>query len=140
MSYITFSNDLKKILGCLRNKRAITILNYNLLNNNIKLSEEKISFVPEDRFKKCIYIDNYTLIAMDYKSIYLLNKNNSNSNEFVKTKELNLNNELYDICLVNEKYLLFSQRTKITFLNIKMFNEEKVLKGIICSEKVDNLI
>ena len=140
ISYIDFSADYKKIYACYKHNKTVFILNYNRNDKSFAFSNENFNVELEGYYKKCICINDNSLITIDDKKVYSWNKNNLNPKEFINTRNLNSDDELYDICLINEKELLFSKISKITFLNIENFSQDKIIERINCTDKVDSLI
>ena len=137
---LNFSPDKKKIYVCLANKKSINIINYNLINNYLELAEEKIEIdYSRVNFKKCVHINDNCLMAIDNLIIYLWIKQ-LNSNKYLNIKKLKFTEELYDICKINDENAIFSQKSKISFLNIKKLRLERIIEKIDCIYENNALI
>ena len=80
---------------------------------------------------KCIPISDNKIITIDSVFIYLWNKKDLNSNNFLKTKTKKLFcSDWYDICQINDECLLFSHCKSLTFLTIENLEIEKNIKDI----------
>ena len=137
---LNFSPDKKKIYVCLEDKKAIKIINYNPIKNNLKLSEENIETNSNGHFKKCIHINNNSLIAIDNLILYIWIKDDINSNKYTNIEKIKFKEEIYDICKINDDNLIISQKSKITFLNLKNLSERKNIKKIDSTSENNNLI
>ena len=137
---LNFSPDKEKIYVCLEDKKSIKFINYNSINNNLELSEEKIEINSNEHFKKCIYINDNCLLTIDKLIIYLWLKEEFNPNKYLNINKIKLNEELYDICLINDDNLIFSQKLKIIFLNLKNFSVEKIIDKIDPINEKNSLI
>ena len=135
ISSFNFSADKTKIYVCLSDKKSINIINYNPKNNTLELSNEKIELVSEGQFNKCIYINSNCIIASDNNIIYLWSKNYLN--KYINIKKLTFEYKIYDICQVDNIYLLLSQNQELKFVNIENFSVIKGINNIDCAE-VDN--
>ena len=134
------SIDRKNIYACLKNKKSINIFNYNSDDNTIKLTEEKIEIGENGHFNKCIHINNNCLLIIDDMSLYLFSKNNLNLKKFINTNKITFETKIYDICQIDDKYSLISQKSKLIFINNENLKIEKEINKIDCLEKSDNLI
>ena len=121
-------------------KKPIKIINYNPLKNNLKLSEENIETNSNGHFKKCIHINNNSLIAIDNLILYIWIKDDINSNKYTNIEKIKFKEEIYDICKINDDNLIISQKSKITFLNLKNLSERKNIKKIDSTSENNNLI
>ena len=130
-----FSPDKKKIYVCLKNEKTILIIEYNSKNNELKLSDEKIEIKDgaNDNFNYCFIINDNNIITIDDKFIYLWNKTDLNSSLFTNTKKKDLFcTNLYDVCQINEKYLLISHYNILTFFSIENLSIEKKIEDVDC--------
>ena len=134
---LTFFQETKKIYISLLNKKAIRFIDYDSVNNSLKLRKELIEIDDdsEDIFRKCIPIDENNLITTDDENIYLWSKDDSNLDNFIIAKEKSLFcHNLYDGCQVSDKILLFSHCKRLTFFNIETFEVEKIIENIDCKK------
>ena len=134
------SIDRKNIYACLKNKKSINIFNYNSDDNTIKLTEEKIEIGENGHFNKCIHINNNCLLIIDDMTLYLFSKNKLNSQKFINTNKITFETKIYDICKIDDKYALISQKSKLIIINNEILKIEKEINKIDCLEKSDNLI
>ena len=137
---LNISPDKKKVYACLDNKKSISIFNFDPKENILKLTEEKIDIDTQGHFNKCIHINNDCLIITEDKAINLFCKNNLNYEKFTNINKITFENKIYDICQINDKLILISQKSKLTFINIENLSIEKVINNIDCLEKPNNLI
>ena len=131
VSTFNFSTNKKKIYACLSDKKSISVINYNQEKNILELSDEKIEINDgtRDNFKKCIYLNDTHLISIDSKSIYLWCRDDLNAKQYYDINQIVLKKKIIDICLINEKSLLISQKTKLKFFSIDDFIKEKVIEN-----------
>ena len=134
-----FSPDRKKIYVCLAKRKAIYILNYDSEKNTLKLSDENISIWGHEHCNKCIYINNDCLLIIDNFGVYLFKRDNLNNKKFSNTKKINFEFQIFDICQIDGKYAIISQKSKITFINIENLKIEKEINNIDCIERYNNL-
>ena len=140
ISYLSFSTDKSRIYACLKDEKKIIIINYNSNDNILELNEEKIEINSNGNFNKCIYFNNNCLIAIDNYNIYLFDKKDTNLNKYLNEKKKNLIENIYDICKIDDNYLIFSQKNRVTFLTFENLIEDKVIPNIDCVESCDSLI
>ena len=140
ISSLNFSPDKTKIYMCLEAEKAIAIANYNPLNNNLELSEDKVEMISSSKFYKCIHIDNDCFIAIDDLSIYIFRKNVLTNYKFSSNRELKMLYKIYDICQIDDKILLYSENSKLTFITSDNLYEEKVIRNIDCINLINSLI
>ena len=138
----TFSPDTKKIYACLVEKKQVIIFDYDQSNNTIELTDNILEIKTEakSKFNKCICIKENCLITIDDCSIYLWSKKDINSKKFMNIKKITFENAIHDICQVNDNYILISQFSKLTFLNIENLNTEKIIENIDCTKGHNSLI
>ena len=132
---LNISSDNKKIYACLKDKKEVLIINYDPENNTLKLSDEKIEIKdgPYNSFIKCIPMNNNEIITIDNNFIYLWNKTELNANTFINSKTENFFcNNIYDVCKINEKCLLFSHCKNLVFFSIDNLKIGKTISNIDC--------
>ena len=142
ISSFNFSPDNKTIYVCWGNKYSIYIINYNPEDKTLKLNEKTICVIADvgDNYKKCIHLDDNYLLTAGSDSIYLWYRKDINSYQYYNVKEKVFNHNIYDICQVNDNYLIFSQREKLTFFSVGDFKNEIAIKNIDCIQKERTLI
>ena len=95
-------------------------------------------------FNKCIPLKDDNIITIDEEYIYLWNKTNLNSDNYVCTEnKSSLYGYILDIIKINDKCLFFSQFKRLIFFSIESLKSEKIIKNIdcICKRKEEkNLI
>ena len=131
---LTISSDNKKIYACLENKKEVLIINFDPEKNTLKLSDEKIEINDgtENNFNKCIPINDNETITIDNDYIYLWNKTDLHSNYFLITQEELFCDNIYDVCKITDKCLLFSHCKRLTFFSIEDLKVEKIIENIDC--------
>ena len=134
---LNISNDRKQIYACLSTKKCILIIEYNSKMNSLKLVD-KISQGSYGQFNKCIDIKNNYLITADYDSIYIWYKEISKN--YFCIHKINERDKIYDICDINEKCLVATRKSKISFFSCLNLNKEKVIKNIDCLDAIDTVI
>ena len=137
---LNFSLDRQNIYACLENKKSIYIFNYNYEDHTLELTDEKIEIIENGHFNKCINLNNNCLLIIDDLSLYLFSKNNLNLKKFMNTNKITFKDKIYDICQIDDKYSLISQKSKIININNENLKIEKEINNIDCLEKSDNLI
>lgn len=127
-AYVSLKKN--RIFATLSNSRKVVIFNFDLENELMEKSEDEI--YDNDNggiFNKCIEINDEYLATGDNKSIIIWKKFNK---EYVNIKKIYLNEETYDLLLVNNEYFVSSQdnRKTITFISISNLKEDKAIKNI----------
>ena len=135
-----YSYDRKKIYACLANKKSIYIINYNPDKNNLELTDEKIEIMDQSHFNKCININNNCLLIIDDYTVYLFSKNDSNLLKFTNENKFTFCEKIYDICIIDDKFAIISQKSKLIFINIENLKIIKEIDKLDCSEMYNNLI
>ena len=135
-----FSPDRKKIYICLNENKTVFIVNYNSINKTLELDEDKIELEEEGYFNKCIYINDNCIITSDNSSINLWSKKDLNTKNFLNAKKISFEDGISDICKVNDRYLCFSQNSKVLFLTIENLSGDKIINGIDCITDEKNLL
>ena len=137
-----FSHNRKKIYACLSEKKQIAIFNYNIKEETLELSDEILEIKSEGKahFNKCVYINDNCLITIDDCNIYLWSKIEQKSKKFTNTKKLTVEKDIYDICQINDNYLLISQLSKLSLLSVTNLSILKVFENIDCYKDLNSLI
>lgn len=145
ISSFHFSSDKTKIYAILEEKNSINIYNFNKKYLTLELSDEKIEFESKDNIKKCIPINENNLILFDKYIIYLLSKEGK---IFSVTKKLDLKMNIFDACLINDKYILSTGYFDINFVTIENLTKEKTIhycsridkRYYSCIDKINTII
>ena len=78
-------------------------------------------------------MNNNEIITIDNNFIYLRNKTELNANTFINSKTENFFcNNIYDVCKINEKCLLFSHCKNLVFFSIDNLKIGKTISNIDC--------
>ena len=134
-----FSPDRKKIYVCLAKRKSLNIINYDSEKKTLKFDGEIISICNPGHFNKCIHINDNCLLIIDDFYIYLFNRDKFYNKKLTNTKKINLDFQLFDICPIDDKYAIVSQKTKLTFIKMENLEIEKEINNIDCIEKYNNL-
>ena len=151
ISHINFEDNIlslryypetKKIYISLYNKKAIRFIDYDSEKNSLNLRKELIEIDNvEDSFNYFFPLNGNNIITIDDYKIYLFGKDDSNKNGFKILKEKDLfSNNIYDVCKIYDKSLLFSDNNRLTFYNIENFEVEKIIENIDCKREDKSLI
>ena len=135
-----FSPSKEKIYVILANKKGIIFLDYNFEENTLQLTDDKIEIDEPGNFKKCIYLKDNWLLVIDDNNVYLFFKNDLNLIKFTNTNKITFEDKIYDICKIDNKFALISQKSKLIFIKIENLSKEKEINNIDCLEKPNNLI
>ena len=142
ISSFNYSPEHKKIFACIVGQKQVIIFDYNPSNKTLELTDDIVEIKNENNshFNKCICINDNRLITIDESHIYLWSKKDLKSKKFINLKKINLENAVYDICLINNNCLLLSQYSKLTFINTENLSTEKIIKNIDCIKESNSLI
>ena len=81
----------------------------------MELNNEKYKIETENNLNSYITININCFITNDDYNIYLWDKDKLNPVKFSKVKKITLENKIYNFLNINNKCLVFSQKTKINF-------------------------
>ena len=134
--------ETKKIYISLDDKKAIRFIDYDSEKNSLNLRKELIEIDNVgDSFFYFFPLNGNNIITIDDYKIYLFGKDDSNKNGFKILKEKDLfNKNIYDVCKIDDKSLLFSDNNRLTFYNIENFEVEKIIENIDCKREDKSLI
>ena len=142
-SYLNFTEQIysisssinnQKFYVCLLNKKTIQIFEYDLVDKNMKISEEQIIDYPisqNDHFYKCIELPNNLIATSDNIKISIWRKNNANK-LYSKKIDILLSEKPNDILAINYDCFILSnyKSSKIIFYDINSFNKIKEIQNI----------
>ena len=131
---ISLSLRKNKIFACLTNYRKVIIFNFDLENKLMEQNKNEITDEEENKFNKCIEINDDNIVTADNKYIVIWEKS---VDTYIHKKKILLNVETNDLLFVNDEYFVSSQSNegKITFIDISNLKEDKIIKKI---DSMDN--
>ena len=140
----SISNSIitNKIYVCISYEKQIKIFDYNLKEESLKLSDEKIIInenIGKGYFNRCIPLSYNSLAVADDISVYILSKNNNNSKNYTLIYTININSKVFNLLLINEKYLIYLIIEGLRFFNISNFTLGKIISKIDPSNSYDSL-
>ena len=125
---VSHSNKMNKIYACLSYEKKIKIFDYNIKEESLTLNNDQI--IGDEYFYKCVPLCNNDIVTSYEKSICIWSKNNSNSKKYIIKYKINSNSLIFDLLLVKDRYIIFSRKDNLKFLNNSNFVFIKKISNI----------
>ena len=133
---ISFSIDKKIIYANLLNKKKVIFIKvYSEDDYRLEITDEEIVDEGEEfsHFNNCIQLSNKYMAIVDGTFLGIWSNQNINSKQYSKLSNIDLQFKIYNLILVDNKYLVYSQGNQtISFFKIKTLSTEKTIKAINC--------